>query len=417
MTTKTIDSITPNTTSSLKAFVLGVGTELTTGQIVNRNASWISSQLLPYGISTCGHLTVPDEWDLILQGLKSPAAQQAQILFITGGLGPTSDDFTRKVIAEWIQKPLLYDESAWQHICERLNSRNITPKEIQKQQCYFPKDSQILENQQGTAHGFYLTHEKQHVFVLPGPPREIDAIWSDHIQNILEQQILTPLGALNPIIVKSWDFLGVPESEIAEWVEETIPNCPFEKAYRVHLPFVEFKFTFRQSEQKLAQPWLDKIQARWDQVLLEKNKSILIHSGKTEWVSEWILKYKPNIHFIFHCQNSYLPNIVLPIVSALQKTTPLQWQMSGLEYEPAYQDILIQDTLIPNSLLKPGTVVFSLFINTSADYKHTAELKIIDTRMDVPKIQHHHLTAPFSGLKMQERAFGFFTEMAFYVAL
>ena len=139
----------------MKATILGVGTELTTGQITNKNGSWISKQLMSYGVTTASHIVVPDDKKLITQALDY-CANTSQIIFITGGLGPTSDDFTRDLISEWTNQKLVFDDSSWKHVQDRLTSRGFTVKDIQRQQCYFPETAKVLTNAHETANGFYM---------------------------------------------------------------------------------------------------------------------------------------------------------------------------------------------------------------------------------------------------------------------
>lgn len=234
--------------------ILGIGTELTTGQILNRNAQWISGQLQKLGIPAPLHLVVPDDKKLILDSLQY-CAERSEILMITGGLGPTTDDFTREVIAEWTKTKLIWDESSWKHIHERLTPRGIAIREIQKQQCYFPEGSEILVNREGTANAFYLEALGKKIFVLPGPPREIEVIWQDFIDAKLK-----PIAAeLDSVITKSWDTIGYGESDIAHIAEKALEGCSFEKGYRVHMPFVEFKLSYPKSQSEEAEKWIQEL--------------------------------------------------------------------------------------------------------------------------------------------------------------
>ena len=258
----------------MKASILAVGTELTTGQIINKNAATLSEKLKKFGIITAAHLTIPDDRQRILDSLVY-LESQSELLFITGGLGPTSDDFTRDLVAEWSKKSLQYDEGSWQHIVERLSSRGFPVRDIQKQQCYFPEGSQILTNAEGTANGFHLQIQKttgqKNVFVLPGPPREIEAIWKDHITPWLQQNTKN----LDPLITKAWDTLGVGESDVALQVEDVLKNRPSELyseiGYRVHLPYVEVKFSFLQSQQHLWQSALEQLEQRLQPITITRD--------------------------------------------------------------------------------------------------------------------------------------------------
>lgn len=242
----------------MRASIIGIGSELTAGQILNRNGQWLSKRLLELGVRTNLHLVIPDDRPLILEAFAY-AAKFSELLFITGGLGPTSDDFTRDLVSEWTQTPNVFDEPTWGYIQERLTSRGIAIHEFQKQQCYFPVGARILENSNGTAHGFYLKHQSQQIFVLPGPPNEIAGIWQDHIARLLAVQTV----ALDRLITKSWDCLGVSESTVADLTETCLRLAPeelqLEIGYRVHLPYVEVKVSYHKSMTNMALPWLERL--------------------------------------------------------------------------------------------------------------------------------------------------------------
>lgn len=238
----------------MKASVLGIGTELVDGQIVNKNASWISKKLKNLGLTTSTHLVVPDEKTLMREGIDFCAAH-SDVLFLTGGLGPTSDDFTRDIVTEWLGVPLEFDEMSWKHVNDRLTSRGYTVKEIQKQQCYFPKGSTVLVNSQGTANAFFAEGHGKKLFVLPGPPREIEAVWDANIHDWLVENT----KHLDPYITRTWDTLGVGESDIAVMVEEILKDVPGEIGYRVHLPYVEVKFSYYKSQEQQLMPAIHKL--------------------------------------------------------------------------------------------------------------------------------------------------------------
>lgn len=226
----------------MRASIISVGNELTNGQILNKNAQWIAKRLNQFGLLTDFQVTVADDHSSIEKALN--LCVNTDLLFITGGLGPTSDDFTREVVAKWAGVSLEFHEPSWQRIQNILNARKIPVRDMQKQQCYFPPHSQILENSAGTANGFLFSHQKQVIIVLPGPPKEISAIWSDHLHSFLTEKTKT----LDPWMTLSWDTMGLGESEIAFKTEEALKNINIEKSYRVHLPYVEVKLSFLKSQ-------------------------------------------------------------------------------------------------------------------------------------------------------------------------
>lgn len=258
----------------MKVSILSIGTELTTGQIINRNSTWIATQLKREGLDSTLHITVPDDTPTILKSLNH-CADLTDLIFITGGLGPTSDDFTRDVIAEWTGKKLTFDEKSWEQIQQILSARGVDVKAIQKQQCYFPEGAQILKNSKGTANGFSLDHKIQtkniKLFVLPGPPLEIEAIWNDHIRDWLEKATVY----VEKVTTHAWDTLGQPESEVATLAESALAGMkkdfPITMGYRVHLPYIEVKMTYPTSADFTAKLYKDKVDQALAPITVLKN--------------------------------------------------------------------------------------------------------------------------------------------------
>lgn len=270
----------------MKASILAIGTELTTGQIINGNAATLSKKLNDLGINVTAHLTVADNHQNILNALNilenklldasvAPSEENLQIsspndlLFITGGLGPTSDDFTRDVIAKWLDLPMEFNEASWLQIQERLSTRGFHVREIQKQQCYFPENSEILLNSEGTANAFKLRAKNKIIYVLPGPPREIEAIWKDHILSELSEKT----KGLSKIVTKSWDTLGLGESDVAFLVEEALnnQNSQLIRGYRVHQPYVEVKLSFISNDADKWAPWLKKVDTALESITVSRD--------------------------------------------------------------------------------------------------------------------------------------------------
>ncbi len=257
----------------MNSAILAVGTELTSGQILNRNAAWISEKLKAAGLLTTIHLTVPDNRLLIHESLKF-CAEYADLLFVTGGLGPTSDDFTRELIAQWSGLALEFDAKSWQHIVDRLSARGYPVNEIQKQQCFFPKGSRILKNSQGTANAFQLNYLDKRIYVLPGPPKEIESVWQDFIA----EDIVALTRNLDRHHTCSWDTMGFGESQIAERTEKIAGTSGFEIGYRVHLPYVEVKFSYKESETKTAQRYIEQIDQALRDCSISKNGADILDS-------------------------------------------------------------------------------------------------------------------------------------------
>lgn len=218
----------------LKARLLTIGTEITAGEIVNSNAAWISLQLEQMGLRVYSHLSVRDLREEMLTALNDCRA--ADILVVCGGLGPTSDDVTREVLAEWAGEPLEFDNAVWSDLNALYEKRGLKILAAHRHQCHFPAKSIRLKNSKGTALGFAMEHDAQKIYVLPGPPHEMQAMFNEEV---------VPL--LKPWLPKSssrwehWTTLGVPESEVAEKVDAILEGSGVEVGYRASYPYVKVK--------------------------------------------------------------------------------------------------------------------------------------------------------------------------------
>ena len=246
------------------ASILAIGSELLSGQILNRNAQWLSQRLLQLGFTIKQHLTVDDEHYAIISGIEKLATDSDHI-FITGGLGPTTDDITRDAVASWVKKELVYDPSSWTHIEEMFAKFQRAVPATNKQQCFFPEGSEILRNRAGTANGFHSRHLHKDIWVLPGPPKEVEAVWDDHVFQSL--QTMVPENAR--FKTKMWRTIGLGESHLAEILNPVVMGVPVTVAYRAHAPYVETKITYLSSDLAMYQPLLNTVEQALKKWLFE----------------------------------------------------------------------------------------------------------------------------------------------------
>lgn len=248
-----------NLKSRPRAATLAVGTEVTDGQIVDHNSAWISANLVDAGLDVIEHRAVADDRPAIERAIRE-LTERVDYLFITGGLGPTSDDFTRDLISQVFGKPLEFDEGSWEHVSRQLLSRGVVVREIQRQQCYFPRGARVLTNSAGTANAFtfdtVFDDKPIRVYALPGPPAEIAAVWKDHIA--AEVECITPREAREEL--KILRLIGRGESQVAEVAEEILKDKGLRVGYRAHMPYVEVKLWFTKAEEPQARECLAKME-------------------------------------------------------------------------------------------------------------------------------------------------------------
>ncbi len=186
------------------AAILSIGDELTLGQALDTNSQWLSGRLTDLGIIPLQHATVPDDLAATRDAILRLTAA-ADVLVITGGLGPTADDLTRPALAAALNDTLVEDAAALQQIRARFANRPMP--ENNRLQAQRPSRATILPNQWGTAPGLHAVVGRADVFSLPGPPREM--------RPMFESLVVPLLRPARLIRTRSLLTFGLGESEIA----------------------------------------------------------------------------------------------------------------------------------------------------------------------------------------------------------
>lgn len=164
--------------------IIAVGTELLHGDIANTNAQYISKELAKIGIDVHYHTVVGDNRQRI-KNIFEIASNRADIIICTGGLGPTKDDITKEVLAEYLDIPMVFDQFSKQHIEDIFSSRNRIMTDNNLRQAYFPEGAKVLKNENGTANACILEKDEKVFILLPGPPREVQPLFQSEIANYL----------------------------------------------------------------------------------------------------------------------------------------------------------------------------------------------------------------------------------------
>lgn len=196
----------------MRTSLLTIGTEITTGEVLNSNAQWMSERLEEMGFEITHHLSVPDERSLMKDALNF--LSQTDLIIVTGGLGPTKDDLTREVVADWLGVDLEFSEEAWLTLQDRAKARGISVRPTHRHQCYFPAHCQKIKNEKGSALGFWGKKGGVQILILPGPPQELQDMWFKAVAPRLGR------GPLTPWI--KWVFKDLRESEVSERFEEVL---------------------------------------------------------------------------------------------------------------------------------------------------------------------------------------------------
>lgn len=231
----------------MKVAVLSTGTELTRGELVNTNATWLSEQLTGLGFEVVEHATVDDDEGRIVAVLQRLGAQ-VDVVVGTGGLGPTTDDLTAAAVAKAMGVPLERDVESLERI-RRFFERIQRPMSAwNEKQADLPQGAAVLTNTQGTAPGFSVSLGRAEMFFMPGVPREMKAMFSD----VVLPRIATRAARLTHQI--HLRTLGLGESEIQarlESIEARFPGVTI--GYRAGMPEVEVKVHARAASEVEAE--------------------------------------------------------------------------------------------------------------------------------------------------------------------
>lgn len=197
--------------------VISIGNEILLGKTLNSNLAYLASQLAAMGFPVEFSLTVKDDpWEI--KNALSQCWQRFDIVISTGGLGPTTDDITKQVIAEFFGKKLLYSDEVWEQVQSRFSARNLPTPEINRNQALVPEGFQALQNERGTAPGLSYCSGGKCFFAFAGVPGEMKHVFDTHVKGILQAQY----GSCAPIIQRTLHSFGISESALAEIVPEDI---------------------------------------------------------------------------------------------------------------------------------------------------------------------------------------------------
>ncbi|MCJ7515550.1 MAG: competence/damage-inducible protein A [Dehalococcoidia bacterium] len=202
----------------MKAEIISIGTELLLGDITNTNSAYLAGQLPLLGLDLNFISTVGDNQNRLIETLKQ-AWQRSDIIITTGGLGPTQDDITREAIAEFLGENLTVDYALVQKFEElfRYFKREMPPSNI-KQAAVIPS-AEIVPNPRGTAPGWWVENDNRIIITMPGPPREMELMWTKEIMPRLQQR---STGVV--IISKTLKTFGLTEAEIDERASPFLPS-------------------------------------------------------------------------------------------------------------------------------------------------------------------------------------------------
>ncbi|UAB84013.1 CinA family nicotinamide mononucleotide deamidase-related protein [Zunongwangia sp. SCSIO 43204] len=248
----------------MNAEIITIGDEILIGQIIDTNSAYIAKELNKIGVSIHQITSIEDEWNHILTTLGE-AQKRADIVIITGGLGPTKDDITKKCLCEFFNDTLVKDEEVLTHVEELFEKYIDTPiSDLNRMQALVPSKAEVLKNSYGTAPGMWLKKDNTVFVSMPGVPYEMKALMQDEVIPRIRERFKRPF-----ILHKTVLTLGMGESAIAEKIESWEEALPahIRLAYLPNLGKVRLRLSTKGSDPKIMEQEVDDQIASLSQII------------------------------------------------------------------------------------------------------------------------------------------------------
>ena len=214
----------------MTAEILTIGDEILIGQITNTNSVWIAQQLNQMGIKVVHMASVADDEAAIIKAFND-CLTRAQFVFITGGLGPTKDDITKKTFSKYFNSPLVIDKDVLADVSSFFLKRDKVVSQLNQNQALVPKDCFVIRNPNGTAPGMWIKKQNTVFISMPGVPYEMKALMLDTIIPKIKNE-----NALPHIYHKTVLTQGIGESALAELIETWEDNLIHKNIKLAYLP-------------------------------------------------------------------------------------------------------------------------------------------------------------------------------------
>jgi nicotinamide-nucleotide amidase len=273
--------------------IITIGDELLIGQTIDTNSAWIAQQLNPLGIPVRRRVAVGDVKADIIEAINQER-KVSDILIITGGLGPTSDDITKPLLTEYFNTRLIENEAVRRHVVSFFEKRKRPMLDVNLQQALVPESCTVLFNDAGTAPGMLFEDQGQVIISLPGVPNEMQFIIRTHVLDYIKSHFSTPNFIHRTLIT-----VGEGESYIANRLqsfEQTLPE-EIKLAYLPKINIVKLRLTGTDIDENTVEKYFSALKdelsdimytdtdAELEQVLgqllIDKNKTIAVAESCT----------------------------------------------------------------------------------------------------------------------------------------
>jgi nicotinamide-nucleotide amidase len=299
------------------AEIITIGDEILIGQIVDTNSAWLGTKLSNIGVSVKQITSVSDDKQHILEALAL-AEKRADIIIMTGGLGPTKDDITKHTLREYFKTSMVINEDVLKHVTDFFVKRNRPMLEVNNKQAEVLANCEVLFNKQGTAPGMWIKHNNKVFISMPGVPFEMKGIMMDYGLDKLKQTFTLPFIYHRTILTQ-----GLGESFLADKIKDWEDSLAAKQIKLAYLPspgMVKLRLTAKGTDKQKLKSTVD---AEVDELYKLLNENIYGEEelGKTAPTFQSIIgknltKKNKTISIAESCTGGYISHLITSIAGS-----------------------------------------------------------------------------------------------------
>ena len=294
--------------SEIYCEIITIGDEILYGHILDTNAKWLSKNLNELGVKTNKISTIGDNYIQIKDILQS-SIKENDIIILTGGLGPTNDDITKKCLNDFFKGKLISDKNTLSHIKKIFKKRNLDLTKKNRDQALVPDNCKILHNEYGTAPGIAFEKDNKLVISLPGVPYEMKSLFEDKCSKIIKQKF-----ALSIIHHRTIKTVGIGESWLSDLISEWEKNLDntISLAYLPSIGRVKLRLTGRGNNLNKIKSAIDKEEKKVVPII-RKYIYGFDNEELESCVGNLLIKNKKTLSIAESCSGGYLSHLVTSI--------------------------------------------------------------------------------------------------------
>jgi nicotinamide-nucleotide amidase len=289
----------------MNAEIITIGEELLIGQVIDTNSAWIAEQLNMAGIKVVQITSIADDHHAILKTLKE-ASGRAEIILMTGGLGPTRDDITKQALCEYFDTHLVFNQQAYENVERLFRLRGLPVTVLNRRQAEVPAACVPLPNPEGTAPGMWFERDGKYFVSMPGVPFEMKAMLINHVLPRFAKHT-----SAHFILHKTILTHGVGESLLAKKIEQWENDLPdnIRLAYLPQPGIVRLRLTAIGDEKPLLEKQLKELDAKLNKIIPD-----LVFGYDKDTMEEVVGRYLKNqsksIATAESCTGGYIAHLI-----------------------------------------------------------------------------------------------------------